>query len=77
MLSSMIAKTAMPSSGIAPAKMHAHRKSIVNAMIMAPKTMNGLRKSRRSARFRPFWIWFTSLVIRVMSVSVPSESSSR
>ena len=48
---------------------------MVNAMTVAPSTMNGERKNRRSTRFTPDWAWLMSLVRRVMSVAVPMRSS--
>ena len=48
---------------------------MVNAMIIAPNTMNGERSSRRSVRFTPVCTWLMSLVMRVIMVDVPSVSS--
>ena len=76
MVMSMIPNTITDKSGITITKMTADFTSTVNAMIMAPNTMNGERKNRRSTRFTPAWAWFTSLVIRVMSVELPSVSIS-
>ena len=45
-------------------------------MIIAPKTTNGERSSRRSVRFTPVCTWLTSLVMRVTSVEVVSVSIS-
>ncbi len=72
----MMPNTTMDSSGIATTKISAALTSTVNAMIIAPNTMNGERSNRRSVRLTPFCNWFTSLVIRVISVLVPIVSSS-
>ena len=50
--------------------------SIVNDMIIAPNTINGERRNKRSTRLTPVWIWLISLVIRVSSVDVPIVSIS-
>ncbi len=73
---SMMPKTTTHSSGMATTKTSAHFTSMVKAMIMAPKTMKGLRSKRRSVRFNPFWTWLISLVILVIRVLVPRVSSS-
>ena len=70
-----MAKTITSRTGIASAKMRADGASIVKAMIIAPKTMNGERSSRRSVRLRPVCTWFMSLVMRVIIVDAPSSSS--
>ena len=62
-------------TGIATAKISADGTSIVNAIIMAPKTMKGERRNSRSTMLTPDCTWFTSLVIRVISVSAPKRSS--
>jgi len=72
----MIPNTITASTGIAAANTSAALTSMVNAMIMAPNTMNGERKNNLSTRFTPFCTWLISLVIRVISVEVPSSSSS-
>lgn len=72
----MIPKMTTESTGIAATKMSAAWTLMVNAIIIAPKTTNGERSSRRSVRLTPFWIWFISLVILVMSVEVPIWSIS-
>ena len=46
---SMMENTMMHSATITPAKISAQRVSMVKAMIIAPKTTNGERSSRRSA----------------------------
>ena len=74
MLQSMMPKTTMLSSGIVTTKTIAACQSIVKAMTIAPKTTNGERSSRRSARFTPDCTWLMSLVMRVMSVPVPCWS---
>ena len=66
----------MDNKGIATTKIRAHFTSMVNAMIMAPKTMIGERKNRRSVMLIPDCTWFTSLVIRVIMVEVPALSIS-
>ena len=76
MLAIMMPNTTMESSGIATTKMNAAFTSTVNAMTIAPNTMNGERSNRRSVRLTPFCSWFTSLVMRVISVLVPIVSSS-
>ena len=50
----MIKNTTKQRSGITTAKIIAHLTLIVNAIIMAPKTMNGLLNNNLSAKFRPF-----------------------
>ena len=72
----MIKKTTAANTGIAAAKISAQETLTVNAMTIAPNTINGLRSNRRSARFSPFWIWLISSVRRVISVPVPRRSSS-
>ena len=57
-------------------KISAQETLTVNAMTIAPNTINGLRSNRRSARFSPFWIWLISSVRRVISVPVPRRSNS-
>ena len=69
-------KTMTASTGIATAKTSAALTSIVNAIIIAPNTINGERKNRRSTRLTPFCTWLMSLVIRVISVDVPMVSIS-
>ena len=61
--------------GIVTTKTSAARTLIVNAMIIEPNTMNGLRKRRRSPMLRPVCAWLISLVRRVISVLVPIRSS--
>ena len=72
----MMPKTITHSTAITPAKISAQPASIVKAMIIAPKTTNGERSSRRSVRFTPVCTWLTSLVMRVTSVEVVSVSIS-
>ena len=72
----MIPNTTANSTGITPAKMSAAFTSMVKAMIMAPNTIKGERRKRRSTRFTPVCTWLISLVIRVISVEVPIVSSS-
>ena len=43
------------SKTIAARKISAHFASIKNAIIIAPKTMNGERSKRRNTRLTPFW----------------------
>lgn len=50
--------------------------SIVNAIIIAPNTINGERRNSRSTMLIPFCTWLISLVILVTSVDVPSVSIS-
>ena len=69
-------KTMTASTGIATTKTSAALTSIVNAIIIAPNTINGERKNRRSTRLTPFCTWLMSLVIRVISVDVPMVSIS-
>ena len=66
----------MHSATITPAKIIAQRVSMVKAMIIAPKTTNGERSSRRRHMFTPVCTWLMSLFMRVMSVEVPTVSSS-
>ena len=66
----------MQSRGIITTNTSAARAFTVNAMIMAPNTTKGERRSRRSVRLTPFCTWFISLVIRVIIADVPSVSIS-
>ena len=54
------------------AQWFAAKASTGYATIIAPNTINGLLNNRRKARFRPVCTCNTSLVIRVINVSVPS-----
>ncbi len=63
--------TTSDSAGIAAAKIRAEDTSIVNAITIAPNTINGDRRNKRRAMLTPFWAWFISLVIRVISVDEP------
>ena len=76
MLTSIMKMTPTNKSGIATTNTSAHLKLMVNAMIMEPMTMNGLRRRRRSPMLIPFCTWLISSVIRVIRVSVPIVSSS-
>ena len=49
----MIPNTTIDSSGIVTTKISAALKSIVNAMIIEPNTMNGERMNRRSTKLVP------------------------
>ena len=49
----MMPKTMMESTGIATTKTIAALAFTVKAMIMAPNTINGERRSRRSVKFTP------------------------
>ncbi len=60
---------------MAAANTRAARRSMVKARIRLPNTMKGERRKSRSAMFTPFCTWFTSLVMRVMRVEVPTPSS--
>ena len=73
---SIMPKTATHKMTITPKKMSAACTLMVNAIIIAPNTTKGERRSRRRTRFTPFWIWFTSEVIRVITVAVPTPSNS-
>ena len=68
--------TIINSTTIAATNSNAIFALIVNAMIIAPNTMNGLLMKRRNVIFSPFCTWFTSLVIRVISVAAPVWSNS-
>ena len=72
----MMPKTTTDSSGIVTTKVSAAFASTVNAMIIAPNTTKGERSSSRSVILTPYCTWFMSLVMRVTSVEVPSESMS-
>ena len=76
MVTSVMANTTASSSGIATTKMSAQRTSIVNARIIAPKTINGERRSRRSVMLMPVCTWERSLVMRVSVLEMPTVSSS-
>ena len=73
----MIPKTTIASNGMTIANTTAAFTSTVNDITIAPNTINGERKSRRSTIFVPDWIWLISLVIRVIMVEVPISSISR
>ena len=53
MLTIMMPNVTAKSIGMVTANTSAHLTLIVKAMIIAPNTMNGLRKSRRNPMFRP------------------------
>ena len=53
------------------------RALMVKAITMEPMARNGLRVASRINMFTPFCTWFTSLVMRVTRLPVPSWSSSR
>ena len=72
----MMPKTTIDNRMIAPTKLSAALKSIVNAMIMAPNTTNGERRNSLSAILTPFCSRLISLVIRVIIVEVPIVSTS-
>ena len=72
----MMPNTTRDSSGIAATNTRAAFTSTVKAMIMAPNTIKGERKNRRSTMFTPFCTWLASLVILVISVEVPTVSIS-
>ena len=76
MLTSMMANTTANSTGMATAYTSAHFTSMVNAIIIAPNTTNGLLNSSRSPMFTPFCTWLMSSVRRVIIVSEPRVSSS-
>ena len=57
-------------------KISAAFTSMVNAIIIAPNTMNGERINRRRTMLTPDCTWLISLVMRVISVEVPSSSIS-
>ena len=63
-------------SGIAATNTRAAFASTINAIIMAPNTMNGERRNRRSTILTPDCAWLISLVILVISVDVPMVSIS-
>ena len=75
MLRSMMPNTTTDSTGMANANHSAACASMVKAMIMAPNTTKGERKSSRKARFSPVCTWFMSLVMRVIRVEMPTLSS--
>ena len=52
-VASMMPKTITHSTAMTPTKISAQPASMVKAMIIAPKTTNGERSSRRSVRFTP------------------------
>ena len=66
----------MESSGIVTTKISAAFASTVNAIIIAPNTIKGERKNRRSTRLTPDCTWLISLVILVINVDVPRVSIS-
>ena len=72
----MMPNTTTHSTGIATAKTRAAFTSMVNAMIIEPKTMTGEREKSRSVRFTPDCTCVMSLVMRVIMVEVPIRSMS-
>ena len=48
--------------------------STVNAIAIAPKTMKGERRKRRSVMLTPVCTWLISLVMRVIIVEAPISS---
>ena len=72
----MTPNTTTDSSGMAATNTRAAFASTVNAMIMAPNTINGDRRKRRSTRLTPDCTWLTSLVSLVIRVDVPIASIS-
>ena len=72
----MIPKTTTESRGMVTTKIRAAFTSMVNAMIIAPNTIQGERRNRRSTILAPFCTWLISLVILVMRVEVPMVSIS-
>ena len=76
LVASMIPNTISASTGIAATNTSAAFTSIVNAIIIAPNTINGERRNSRSTMLIPFCTWLISLVILVTSVDVPSVSIS-
>ena len=76
MVISMMPNTITASTGMATANTSAQRTSMMKAMIIAPNTMKGERRNKRSARLTPDCTWLMSLVMRVMSVEVPMRSRS-
>ncbi len=67
----MIPMTTTARAGMVTVKISAHFTSTLKAMIMAPKTMMGERKKRRSTMLTPFCTWLTSALMRVIMVDVP------
>ena len=53
-VTTMMPNTTMDNNGIAATNTSAAFTSMVNAMIMAPNTMKGERRNRRSTMFTPF-----------------------
>ena len=72
---SITANTTAASTGTATVNTTAEPESTVNAIITAPKTTNGERKTRRRVRFVPVCTWLISPVSLVIRVDAPSESS--
>ncbi len=75
MHTSIIANTTAARAGTATTNTSDDFTSTVNAIITAPNTTNGERRTRRRVRFVPVCTWFMSPVRRVISVGAPSESS--
>ena len=71
----MIANTTTDSTGMVTTKTSAACQSTVKAMTIAPSTIKGERKKRRSTMLSPFCTRFMSLVSRVMRVVAPIRSS--
>ena len=68
--------TTPPIPIIAATKISALVKSMVNAINMAPNTTKGLLRKSLKNIFTPVWTLFTSLVILVIMVLVPTSSIS-
>ncbi len=76
MLTAITPNTTRDSNGIVTTKIIADLKSMVNAITIAPNTIKGERRNRRSTMLTPDWAWLMSLVSRVISVAVPALSIS-
>ena len=72
----MIPNTITASTGIATQNINAHLTSIVNAIIIAPNTINGERRKSLITILTHDCTALTSLVIRFISLAVPISSIS-
>ena len=72
----MMPNTTSDNSTITATKISAVRGLMTNAKMVAPSTTHGERRNRRITQLMPVCMVLTSLVMRVISVAVPTVSSS-
>ena len=72
----MIPNTTIERRGIVTTNIRAALTFIVNAITIAPNTIKGERRNSLRTMLTPDCVWLISLVILVISVDVPTVSSS-